>query len=188
MIIKTIYYIFWECCMILTGPEIKKQVLKNRIHIKPFNENNLNPNSYNYHFDTNLLEITDYPIDPKKCSSFRKLEFNKDGYILLPNRVYLGNTFEEIGSDHYVTTLIGRSSMGRLGLFLQITADLGHLGAKHRWTLEMKVVQPLRIYPMMSIGQVSFWCTSGNREQMYRGKYAKYSAAHISEIYKETFY
>lgn len=173
--------------MILTADEIKKQVLNDRIHIKPFDERQLNPNSYNYHLDNNLLEITDFPLDPKKESSFKQLDFTEEGYLLLPNRIYLGNTLEEIGSDHYVTTLIGRSSMGRLGLFLQITASLGHIGAKHRWTLEMKVVQPLRIYPKMAIGQVNFWCISGKREKMYNGKYAKHSSAHISEMYKEIF-
>lgn len=171
--------------MILTGPEIKKQVFNKNIHIQPFHEKYLNPNSYNYHLDKILLEILDNPIDPKKQCSFNKIDFNADGYVLKPDKVYLGNTYEEIGSDHYVTTLIGRSSVGRLGLFLQITADLGNLGAKHKWTLELKVVQPLRIYPMMAIGQVSFWCTHGNSQYLYTGKYDKYSSAHWSEIYQE---
>jgi dCTP deaminase len=92
---------------------------------------------------------------------------------------------EEIGSDYYVTSLIGRSSVGRLGIFLQITADLGHLGAKHCWTLELKVVQPVICYPRMKIGQVSFWCVEGETEHLYQGKYAGYSNAHRSEIHRE---
>ncbi|OJH35768.1 dCTP deaminase domain-containing protein [Cystobacter ferrugineus] len=50
-----------------------------------------------------------------------------EGFLLQPGRVYLGSTQEVIGTDTYVPSLIGRSSLGRLGLFLQITADLGHL-------------------------------------------------------------
>ena len=34
--------------MILTGPEIKKQVKLGKIHISPFIEENINPNSYNF--------------------------------------------------------------------------------------------------------------------------------------------
>ena len=83
-----------------------------------------------------------------------------------------------------MTSLIGRSSVGRLGLFLQITADLGQLGAKHSWTLELKVVQPLIVYPMMKIGQVSFWVPEGEFSD-YDGKYAKYSTVHGSEISQE---
>jgi dCTP deaminase len=104
---------------------------------------------------------------------------------LQPKKLYLGSTVEEIGSDHFVTQLIGRSSVGRLGLFLQITASLGHVGSKHCWTLELKVVQPLRIYPNMKIGQVSFWKMDGVDMIDYNGKYQKYSLPHISEFYKE---
>jgi dCTP deaminase len=138
--------------MILTGSEIHKQVSNNKIHIKPFDEQQINPNSYNYRLGDNLVEILDMPIDPMNKTTTRAIEFNEDGYVLNPNKLYLANTYEEIGSSSYVTSLIGRSSLGRLGLFLQITADLGHLGAKHSWTLELKVIQPLRIYPRILIG------------------------------------
>ena len=73
---------------------------------------------------------------------------------------------------HFVPSLIGKSSLGRLGLFLQITADLGNLGAIHKWTLELKAVQPVKIYPLMRIGQVTFWDTQGDKNMRYDGKYA----------------
>lgn len=171
--------------MILTGEEIKKQVALGRIHISPFLESNLNPNSYNYRLGPELLEIVDEVIDPKSEQQSRLIRLTEDGIVLQPGRLYLGNTVEEIGSDYYVTSLIGRSSVGRLGIFLQITADLGHLGAKHRWTLELKVVQPVICYPLMKIGQVSFWTVDGHVNRLYDGKYAKYSSAHQSEIYRE---
>jgi len=171
--------------MILSGSEIKKQVILGRIHIYPFMEGHINPNSYNYRLSDELLEIVDDPIDPKSKVQYKKTIMSTQGYVLQPGRLYLGSTVEEIGSEYYVTSLIGRSSVGRLGLFLQITADLGQLGAKHRWTLELTVVQPLVIYPMMQIGQVSFWNVEGQAESLYNGKYAKYSVAHCSEIYQE---
>ncbi len=58
-------------------------------------------------------------------------------------------------------SLIGRSSMGRLGLFLQLSADLGHTTSCHRWTLEIVATRPIWIYPGMVIGQVSFWRNTG---------------------------
>jgi dCTP deaminase len=61
--------------------------------------------------------------------------------------------------------------MGRLGLFLNMTADLGHIGTKSNWTLELTAVQPLRIYPGMVIGQVSFWRTDDSTRARYRGRY-----------------
>src|SRR5262245_21208356 len=171
--------------MILTGLEIKKQVYLKRIHISPFVEEYINPNGYDYRLHEDLLEIIDYPIDAKNKSEFRRIKIPEQGFVLQPGQLYLGSTFEEIGSDYYVTSLSGRSSVGRLGLFLQITADLGHQGAKHCWTLEFKVVQPLIVYPMMKIGQVSFWSVDGSQNHLYKGKYAKYSEAHCSELHGE---
>jgi dCTP deaminase len=171
--------------VILTYYGILSNIRNGNIHIVPFDESMLNPNSCDYRIDYNLLELADLPVDPKKQTSYRKIEFTDEGYTLSPNRTYLANTYEEIGSDVFVPSLIGKTSLGRLGLFLQITADLGNLGAKHKWTLELKAVQPIKIYPMMHIGQVMFWSTSGEMDIKYSGKYDKFSEAKSSEIYKE---
>jgi dCTP deaminase len=171
--------------MILTFREILNNIKNGNIHIDPFDESMLNPNSYDYRIDYKLLELADLPVDPKKKTSYNEIDFTDDGYVLSPNKTYLANTYEEIGSDMFVPSLIGKTSLGRLGLFLQITADLGNLGAKHKWTLELKAVQPIRIYPMMRIGQVTFWSTSGEIDMKYEGEYSKFSVAKSSEIYKE---
>ncbi|MDR2681495.1 MAG: hypothetical protein LBB29_00380 [Holosporaceae bacterium] len=171
--------------MILTYHEILDCVEKGLIHISPFDEAMVNPNSCDYRIDYNLLEISDLPVDPKRRTSYHEINFTDDGYVLSPHKTYLANTFEEIGSDFFVPSLMGKASLGSLGLFLQITADLGNLGAKHKWTLELKAVQPLKIYPMMRIGQVSFWKTTGDQSLQYKGKYDKFSHAKSSEIYTE---
>lgn len=172
--------------MILTGEEIKRQVRLGNIYINPFSEDLVNPNSYNYRLGQEILEIDEKIIDPKKQYKSRRIILDKNtGFVLQPNKLYLGSTYEEIGSDKFTTILIGRSSVGRLGLFLQITADLGHIGTKHCWTLELKVVQPLRIYPFMKIGQVSFWVNYGCVKEKYRGEYMKYSRPYPSKFYQE---
>jgi dCTP deaminase len=98
------------------------------------------------------------------------LEPDTGAYLLVPGRLYLGSTQEQIGSGFYALTLLGRSTIGRLGLFLNATADLGHIGCYSNWTLEMSVVQPLRIYPLMPIGQIAFWSVS-HRGLRYGGRY-----------------
>lgn len=170
--------------MILSGLKIKKEIENGNITICPYNDSLLNPNSYNYRLGDELLLIEDDIIDPKKKCKFKKIKLTSEGYVLEPNRLYLGSTVEKIGSDKYITQLIGRSSVGRLGLFLQVTAPLGHVGCKHSWTLELKCVQPLRVYPNMKIGQVTFWCIDGNY-QKYDGKYTKYQYPHVSEFYRK---
>jgi dCTP deaminase len=94
--------------------------------------------------------------------------------VLQPHRTYLGHTAEIIGSQRFVTMLNGRSSVGRLGMYLNLSADLGQLGPAHRWTLEIAVVQPLRVYGGMQVGQATFWLPKGLVIE-YLGEYAKRS-------------
>ncbi len=169
--------------MILTGPEIIQQVRSNRIRISPFDKDLVNPNSYNYRLSNELYVLKGNVLDAKKATQWEQITFNKSGFMLRPGFIYLSSTFEKIGSDHYVVSLIGRSSLGRLGLFLQITADLGQLGTYHAWTLELTVVQPIRIYPYMRIGQVSFWEPIGQVSTYYRQGYSQYSSPHQSEFH-----
>lgn len=156
--------------MILTGPEIKAQVEAGAITIDPFLPSLLNPNSYNYRLGS-LLGISRRLFqDPRAAPDWRTVRLLSSGFLLEPGHIYLGNTCERIGSDVYVASLMGRSSVGRLGLYLQLSADLGQLGQSHHWTLELKVVQPLRVYPRMRIGQVSFWRRIGDYTP-YQGRY-----------------
>ena len=170
--------------MILTGQEIKKKVNEGSITIEPFCIESINPNSYNYHLSSNLIVI-EREIDSKQKTEYKKVTIPEDGLILEPSKLYLGSTREIIGSTKYVTSLIGRSSIGRLGLFMQITADLGQLGESHKWTLEMHVVKKLKVYPNMKIGQVSFWETFGKNDFDYIDLYNMSNDPIISKIYKE---
>lgn len=152
--------------MILTGLAIKAAVNSGRICLTPFDEANLNPNSYNYHLANQLLLLPH-----ARSRRATRIRLAQHGYVLRPGRVYLGTTQEVIGSTEFVTLLLGRSSIGRLGIFLNVTADLGHIGSCSRWTLELTVVQPIRIYPGMKIGQVSFWLTDPLNADRYNGRY-----------------
>jgi dCTP deaminase len=157
--------------MILTGQHIRTEVEAGRITIEPFDARCLNPNSYNYHLGPNIKIAPAEVLDPSLEYNWGNMAIPSEGMLLEPGVLYLGHTAEVIGSRDFVTSLIGRSSVGRLGLFLQLSADLGHQGAIHSWTLELAVVQPLIIYAGMRIGQVSFWVPEGIRS-LYSGVYA----------------
>ncbi|MFN2425972.1 MAG: deoxycytidine deaminase, partial [Candidatus Binatia bacterium] len=117
--------------MILTGPSIHTALKRGDITIRPFDKSQLNPNSYNYHLGGSLVTLG------ASAKPLREIVLPSRGYILKPGTVYLGATLEQIGSSRYVTLLLGRSSIGRLGIFLNVTADLGHLGCRSHWTLEL---------------------------------------------------
>lgn len=155
--------------MILTGTEIQNAIKWGEITIEPFNKEQVNPNSYNFRLLQTILQVS---IKENNESTFEEIELGKNGHVLLPHVLYLAATHEIIGSKNYAMTLLGKSSLGRLGLFLNATADLGHFGSVSQWTLELSVVQPLRIYPNMEIGQIAFWAQQG-KFTGYQGKYLK---------------
>ena len=161
--------------MILTGSEILNQYRKGNLVIDPFDPELINPNSYNYRLGNHYIEVN--AVNPYK-TKFDEEEYHiipHQGLLLEPGKVYLSNTYEIIGSKSFVTSLIGRSSVGRLGLFLEISADLGNLGGAHKWTLELTCVQPIFIYPQMKIGQVSFWLPEGEISFYYLGEYTNHN-------------
>lgn len=160
--------------MILTGPEIDREYRADRIHLSPYSSRQLNPNSYNYRLGSELKVYTGFD---GRSATFESVEIPPDGYVLQPGQMYLGHTAERIGSTHYAMSLIGRSSIGRLGLFVQLSADLGHTTSLHCWTLELFACLPVRVYPRMKIGQVSFWSNKG--EVVARpGRYAMFDVPH----------
>jgi dCTP deaminase len=156
--------------VILTGPEIEKATANGKIRISPFNRDQVNPNSYNVRLGDKLITYTDGVIDAYRPNPTRTERIDSSGFVLRPEELYLGHTVEEVGSDFFVPLLFGRSSVGRLGLFVEITAPIGDIGFHGQWTLMLSPVRPLRVYPDMKIGQVMFFDTLGERD-LYAGKY-----------------
>ena len=152
--------------MIQTGARIHKLVLDGSISIDPFVEEQVNPNSYNYRLGPLVRKMNGSKV-------LHTHDLRGGRLRLEPNTVYLGHTLERIGSSQYVTLLNGRSSLGRLGLFLNYSADLGHHGAVHCWTLELMAVQPLWVYFGMEVGQASFWRVQGDGP-IYDGRLGKF--------------
>jgi dCTP deaminase len=170
--------------MILTGDKILQEVKAGRIIITPFDPKHITTNSYDFHLGNTLLISRDVTIDPKKPSSFDDVKLTEEGYVLQPNQLYLGHTEEIMGSDVYVPIIRGRSTTGRMGLFVHITADLIDIGSISQWTLMLHATQPVKIYPGMSIGQVTFWVTSG-KVNLYTGKYKGLEGPQASRIYQD---
>lgn len=131
--------------MILSGREILKQLNKS-IFIEPFDEGRLNPNSYNLTLADELLVYEERELDMKRENPVKRLTIPPEGILLEPDRLYLGRTAEFTRTEGYVPMLEGRSSTGRLGLFIHVTAGFGDVGFAGYWTLEIFCIQPIRIY------------------------------------------
>lgn len=170
--------------MILTATEIDKERSAGRLSIEPYDAAQLNPNSYNFRLGQTLLTYTQEVLDVKEEQPTVAHLIPKEGFILQPGELYLGHTEERFGSTHHVPMIFGRSSVARLGLFVQITAPLGDLGFLGQWTLQLTCVRPLKVYAGMTIGQALFIKASGELAQ-YQGKYQGSVGASASQIFRD---
>ncbi|MER7927952.1 dCTP deaminase [Streptomyces sp. NPDC096057] len=170
--------------MILTGPEITAAARDGRLTIDPFELEQVNPNSYNVRLGPTLLTYADTVIDCYRPNLTREMEIGTDGHVLQPGELYLGHTFEQVGSNSFVPLLFGRSSVGRLGLFVEITAPIGDIGFYGQWTPMLSPVRPLRVYAGMKIAQIMFFVSTGEIDP-YQGKYQAATGPQPSRYWRD---
>lgn len=176
--------------MILFDTDILSARQSGAIVIDPFNPEHLGPNSYdvtlaprllcyslvNYdvsysfvHSDVTLAPRPLPPLDMRKENRTYDVAIPDEGLVLYPGRLYLGETVEVIGARaKYVPIIEGRSSVGRLGISVHVTAGFGDVGYVGRWTLEITVVHPVRVYAGVRIAQAYFLQGKGTPAQKYR--------------------
>ena len=181
--------------MILTGSKIIEEVENGNIHIKPYTPEHISVNSYdvtlsdkvitytelnpNYNYapigvhinnEMGVMSRTGKSLDVKEQNKTYNYTIPDDGIVLYPGVLYLMQTNEECGSTVYQPCYDGRSSMARLGIQSHISAGFGDVGFTNKWTLEVTVVHPIRIYKNIRIGQVYFNKVDGDIK-LYKGKY-----------------
>jgi len=170
--------------MILSGLEIEKR-LGDDIKIDPYCADNINPNSYNLTLHEDVMTYEEVVLDMKKNNRVRNMKIPESGLVLEPNRLYLGRTVERTETHNLVPMIEGRSSIGRLGLFVHVTAGFGDVGFAGFWTLEMFAVQPVKIYPGIEICQIFYHQVVGDICEYSSSKYQNNSDIQPSLLYKE---
>ncbi len=170
--------------MILSGKEIANRI-DDDIIIKPFDSARLNPNSYNLSLSDELIIYSDAVLDMKKDNPYQHITIPDEGLLLETNRLYLGRTIEYTETNNLVPMLEGRSSIGRLGLFIHVTAGFGDVGFKGFWTLEIFCVQPVRIYAGVEICQIYYHTLEGEHDNYSSGKYQNNHGIQTSLLFKD---
>lgn len=170
--------------MILSGDEIQHELGKN-IVIDPYDPQRLNPNSYNLCLYNELMFYEEETLDMRKANRVEKITIPEEGLTLDAGRLYLGRTVERTETHRFVPMIEGRSSVGRLGLFVHVTAGFGDVGFCGYWTLEMFAVQPVRIYPFVPICQIFYHDLRGTHQEYSSSKYQNNHGIQPSLLYKE---
>jgi len=172
--------------MILTGREIKHAVAVGDIVIEPFESNRVSPNAYDWRLG-DTIRVCDSELDVAHASEFVEMSIPSDGLELLPGNLYLGVTHERTHSDRYAQFINGDRTIGALGVWVHVSAPLGHMGHAIRWTLEICTVRRARIYPRMTFGKIIFLKTAGAIAS-YQDMGLKYTAStgiDVSRLYEE---
>lgn len=162
--------------MILSDTAILAAIADGSIVLEPFDVSHLGGNSYDVHLSKYIAVYKDSVIDAKKHNQVDRFEIPEEGYVLEPGKLYLGSTIEYTETHNTVPFLEGKSSVGRLGISVHITAGKGDVGFMGYWTLEISVAHPVRVYAGMPIAQMIYHTVEGDVQTFYHKKQsAKYS-------------
>lgn len=169
--------------MILTDQQILDCMEKGEIKVVPYRHECLGSNSYDVHLGSTLAVYRDRILDSKKHNEIDYFEIPAEGFVLEPDKFYLGVTQEYTETFKHVPFLEGKSSVGRLGIDIHATAGKGDVGFCNHWTLEISVKQPVRVYAGMPIGQLIYFETKGELITPYNKKSsAKYNQMNLRPV------
>jgi dCTP deaminase len=155
--------------MILTKQNLIDALNQGDIVVKPIFGDSVGTNSIDVHLSPHLCvyEPDGHFLDAKKPCNVRHFDIEPEGFVLLPGNLYLASTLEYTETLRHVPVLHGKSGVGRLGINIHATAGFGDVGFRGHWTLEIFVVQPVKVYAGMPIGQISYHVPKSMPEEGY---------------------
>ncbi len=150
--------------MFLSDCEIRKAVEDGEIVLRDFDENRLQPASYDIllgnRFVVNQDETTHY-VDPARGVFAKTREIlveDDEPFVLHPGVSVLGVSKDFFGSQRFLIQLSGKSSLARIGLLVHNTAGFINPGHYLQITLELCNLNsvPIILRPGMEIAQLLF--------------------------------
>src|SRR6056297_3798882 len=160
--------------MIISDKSIKKLIEEDTLVIEPFEEYLVQPASIDLRLGTNYLKIDENQMEVMTLKD--KLNYNKidsDEIVIPPNSFLLATTKEYIKLPDYLTAFVeGRSSIGRMGLFIQ-NAGWVDPGFSGKITLELYNANrlPIKLEADRRICQLVFASMDNKADNPYCGKY-----------------
>nr|WP_196792289.1 dCTP deaminase [Motilibacter deserti] len=156
---------------------IRRLLAEGRLVIDPIEPGQVQPASVDVRLGSEFLVFRNHTaevIDPyeKRDDLMEKVRVPEgQPFVLHPGEFVLGTTLEAIGlPDDLVARVEGKSSLGRLGLLIHATAGFVDPGwTRGQITLELSNVAtlPIKLWPGMRIGQLSFHCLDAPAERPY---------------------
>ena len=183
--------------MILSDRDIREHMKSGRLIIEGFVEEKMQPAWVDLSLgnEFRMFRIASKPFidvrNPHDHTELFTVEEN-DQFIIHPREFILGQTKERISlPDDLAAYVDGRSSLGRIGIVVHVTAGFVNPGFAGRLVLEMTNVgkMPVAIYPGMSICKLVFFKLTSPSEVPYNkkkdAKYMNQESVGGSQLYKE---
>jgi len=174
--------------MVLSDKEIKELLSKRELVIDPIGEQSIQPASVDCTLGSHFLIIDNNHMPCLDLETEIKYkEIDSDSIVIPSNSFILGTTNEYLEiPDNLVSFVEGRSSIGRMGLFIQ-NAGWIDPGFKGRITLELYNANslPIKLKAGRRICQLVFCKMNQKAEHPYCGKYQGQKKTVGSRIYKD---
>ncbi len=150
---------------LLTDRQIMRAIRRNKISISAFDKDNLQPTSVDLTLDKHVKvqQKSSTPmgtLHPDNPELYTTVNLRMDKFVIQPGDFVLASTRECVGlSPRYAARLEGKSSLGRFGLLVHVTAGFIDPGFMGFITLEIANVSrvPRVLHPGMKIGQLCFF-------------------------------
>lgn len=174
--------------MILSDGEIQELIDQGKLRISPLEPHQIQPASVDIRLGDTFCVIDDSARNIISLQDeIRYKTIKNDSYVLLPGQFVLATTVENFGLPNNLTAFVeGRSSLGRLGLFIQ-NAGWVDPGFEGEITLELYNASrfAIELQAGCRIGQLVFAKMERDAVNPYTGKYQGQRGATGSRIFMD---
>lgn len=151
--------------MIYSDGTLRKLIADGEIGVEPLEDDQIQPSSIDVRLGREFRVIQNHtaecidPLQPHGDLTARLVVPDGEPFVLHPGEFVLGTTLETVSLPADVVARVdGKSSLGRWGLLIHVTAGFVDCGFSGQITLELSNVAtlPIKLWPGMKIGQMSF--------------------------------
>lgn len=174
--------------MILSDRTIRDMIVEKTLKITPLSEEQIQPASVDIRLGKTFSIVDDTPSGIITLDSEIKYKtITADKYLILPGQFVLATTMEYFELPDDLTAFVeGRSSLGRMGLFIQ-NAGWVDPGFKGEITLELFNANrcAIELTAGRRVGQLVFAKMDRTAQDPYNGKYQGQTGATGSRVFMD---
>ena len=175
--------------MIVSDYTIRELLESGEMIVTPLEDYQIQPASIDLRLGKHFLKVDENAEDSITLDSkIKYIEIEKDEIVIPPNSFLLATTMEYVKLPDNVTAFVeGRSSIGRIGLFIQ---NAGWVDPGFEGTITLELYNsnrlPIRLKSGRRICQIVFAMMDRRAMRPYNGKYQGQEKTVGSRIYQDS--